>query len=551
MSPRLLLDRIGSLSPGLRYGLLLLVALAAFLPGFTTLPPVDRDESRFAQATKQMVQSGDYIDIRFQDEPRHKKPAGIYWLQAVAVHLVGSKDEIWVYRLPSLLGALAAVLLTARIGGLMFGPGIGFGAGLVMATSVLLNVEARTAKTDAMLLAVILGAMACLLATIRRRGATEAAPGFWLLAGLGVLIKGPILFLPAAGLVAAQCWIRRGVRWLGELRPFTGIPLFLLVAAPWYVAITVISDGGFLAASVGQDMLAKVASGQESHGAPPGLHLALMPATLWPFSLLGLLALPWIWRRRSVPAVQLLLGWILLTWIVFEATPTKLAHYVLPAYPALAILAVAALHDLGEAAPRWWRAIAALIWSLVTIALGLAMPVLAHVLGLDFSLWQAAGILLLPALVAGLGIALANRVSVRQLATTGIAALLFSGIVFGQFLPSLEPVFVSQRLVKALPAPPDGCVRTPLASAGFTEPSLVFLTSTDTLLTTGAGAAAHLADGRRCNLAAVEASEEPAFLDRAAAIGETVRKMGEVTGFNYAKGKTVRIGIYSAADGTR
>ena len=64
---------------------LLAVALLGFLPGFLSIPPIDRDEARFAQATKQMVESGEYVDIRFQDEVRYKKPVGIYWLQAGVV----------------------------------------------------------------------------------------------------------------------------------------------------------------------------------------------------------------------------------------------------------------------------------------------------------------------------------------------------------------------------------------------------------------------------------------------------------------------------------
>src|ERR1043165_946065 len=98
--------------------ILVFVAFISFLPGFFHIPPVDRDEARFAQATKQMVESGDYIDIRFQSEVRYKKPVGIYWLQAGAVKL-GEKlgvpqahTTIWLYRIPSLLGAIGAVLLT-------------------------------------------------------------------------------------------------------------------------------------------------------------------------------------------------------------------------------------------------------------------------------------------------------------------------------------------------------------------------------------------------------------------------------------------------------
>src|SRR5215472_3669793 len=66
-------------------GYLVLFSLLCFLPGFFNIPPVDRDEARFAQATKQMIESGEFVDIRFQDEVRYKKPVGIYWLQAAAV----------------------------------------------------------------------------------------------------------------------------------------------------------------------------------------------------------------------------------------------------------------------------------------------------------------------------------------------------------------------------------------------------------------------------------------------------------------------------------
>ena len=93
--------------------LLVVVCLIAFLPGFFLILPVDRDEARFAQATKQMVERGEYVDIRFQDEVRYKKPVGIYWLQAAAVHagealgVPRARTTIWLYRLPSLFAASA------------------------------------------------------------------------------------------------------------------------------------------------------------------------------------------------------------------------------------------------------------------------------------------------------------------------------------------------------------------------------------------------------------------------------------------------------------
>src|SRR5689334_22110345 len=95
---------------------LLVMSLICFLPGFFNIGPIDRDEARFAQATKQMIESGDYVDIRFQDEVRYKKPVGIYWLQAAvvktaeAVGIPRARTRISLYRIPSLVGALGAVL---------------------------------------------------------------------------------------------------------------------------------------------------------------------------------------------------------------------------------------------------------------------------------------------------------------------------------------------------------------------------------------------------------------------------------------------------------
>lgn len=143
-------------SKALRCVALVLLGLALYLPGISTVPPFDRDESRFVQATKQMVESGDYVDIRFQDEARHKKPVGIYWLQSAAVKLTGVSDAVWSYRIPSLLAALAAVVMTSFIGARFFGPVAGLLAGAMLATTLLMGVEARMAKTDATLLATIL-----------------------------------------------------------------------------------------------------------------------------------------------------------------------------------------------------------------------------------------------------------------------------------------------------------------------------------------------------------------------------------------------------------
>jgi len=85
---------------------LILCGLLFYLPGFFTIPAIDRDEARFAQATRQMVETGDFVDIRFQDTVRYKKPVGIYWMQAAVVEaaaklgLPNAQLRIWLYRVP-------------------------------------------------------------------------------------------------------------------------------------------------------------------------------------------------------------------------------------------------------------------------------------------------------------------------------------------------------------------------------------------------------------------------------------------------------------------
>src|SRR5207237_2017362 len=102
--------------------LLAALCLLLYLPGIASIPPLDRDEARFAQATRQMLETGDFLRIRYQDEARNKKPAGVYWLQAAAVGALSKADatSVWPYRLVSLLGATAAVLFAYLFGQRIF-----------------------------------------------------------------------------------------------------------------------------------------------------------------------------------------------------------------------------------------------------------------------------------------------------------------------------------------------------------------------------------------------------------------------------------------------
>ncbi len=153
------------LTGGIRpYLLLSLLSLFLYLPGLVALPPMDRDESRFIQATRQMLETGDFIRIQFQQEMRAKKPVGAYWLQAASVSLFSDKAsrEVWPYRLPSALSAWAAVIMTFAFGQYLFGRQVALLGAALLASSLMLVSEAHQAKTDAIMLACTVAAQGAL-----------------------------------------------------------------------------------------------------------------------------------------------------------------------------------------------------------------------------------------------------------------------------------------------------------------------------------------------------------------------------------------------------
>lgn len=527
-----------------------LVALIAGLPGLLLLPPLDRDESRFAQATAQMLETGDLVDIRFQDEPRWKKPVGIYWLQAAAVSVTSNVEDrvIAPYRIPSLLAAMIAAAAVAWLGAALFGARAGFLAGAIMGGCFLLSTEAGIAKTDAALCAATTVAMAALarLYMATRAGETGRRPHklmFWCALGVSVLIKGPIgLLVVALTLIALSLW-DRDWKWVRGLGWGWGLPLLALIVGPWAIAITIATDGGFWREAVMGDLAPKIAGGHESHGAPPGYYILAAPLLLFPATLMLPAALSTAWSRRAEPAVRFLICWLIPAWLMFELTPTKLIHYTLPTFGALALLSAAALtRPIGTVSRR----VGALLG---LFAAGLICLIVVYGLT-EFGRSTAqtwAAITMLGAVGAALfgGFLLLNRAAV----TAVLFALAF-GIVshaaLAGTLRQLRPLAVSVQLEKVLRAadlhPDQGQTPGPVAITRFHEPSFVFLTGTTTQLTDATGAAQALAEGRP---AIVEAGDAEAFRQAAAERGVTGRAVGEVRGHNYSTGDDVDLTVYA------
>ncbi|WP_340646518.1 glycosyltransferase family 39 protein [Phenylobacterium sp.] len=528
-----------------------LIAFLAGLPGVFAVPPLDRDESRFAQATAQMLETRDFVVIRFQDEPRFKKPVGIYWLQAGSVALLSEAEarDIWAYRIPSLLGAMLAAAACAWGAAVFFGGPTGLLAGATLASTFLLSSEAFIAKTDAVLCGTTTLAVAALARVYA--GSLNGAPAgrltrllFWAGLSAAVLVKGPVgLMVVALTAIALWAWDRKAP-WLKSLGWSWGLILFAAVVGPWAWAVTVATDGGFWSAALVGDLAPKLAGGQESHGAPPGYHTLATPLLFFPATLLLPTALTYGWRHRAEPGVRFALAWLVPAFLAFELTPTKLVHYTLPAYGALAWLAAAALREpLGDRV-RWSGAgLSALAGALLAGGVGYLMSQYGDASDLPSAL--VAGSLVAAAGFAGAYLLMKGRAETALL-TAGALGILGHTALAAGLAPRLEPLWLSQRTEQALAQarllPRQGIAPAPVAVAGYAEPSLVFALGTPTDLGGPDQAAEALADNRP---AVVESREQKAFDAAIRARGLKPRQIGEVKGLDYSNGDETTLRIYA------
>jgi len=499
------------------FALIALIGLVSSQFGAGRIPVIDTDEARFAQATRQMVETGDYTEIRLQDEARNKKPIGVHWLQAASVQLLepfsGRRNAVWPYRLPSALGIVLAAMATLWGGAALIGqrPAF-FGAGL-FAAGMLAGFQGMLATTDALLLGFTTAALAA-LARLRAPPEADARFGpravslvFWTALGCGVMIKGPVTPLVVGlTLLALAGWERRAA-WMKPLLWWPGPALALLIVLPWTIAIWLRTDGQFFHDMLFLDIAPKLLGGHEGHFALPGFHTFLLPFLIFPATYALPAAARIIWDGVRAPrgdeahaGVRFLLAWAVPTLIFFELAPTKLPHYALPVYPAIALLCGAGLAAMHG---RRWRS---------THPAGL---VLFAVSGLVIVTLMAASATFMP----GDGAADFRRAVSTALIGLGIVGAAFTGLIMlhrpvaraavlvmcalalsfslrERLLPEARSLFVSNEATAALTrarlTPRDD---RPLWVVGYSEPSLIFLTRTSIRLAEPAEASAQAQTG--------------------------------------------------------
>ena len=368
----------------------LLIAVIATVVLFSCLGSThlwDEDEGYFASAAAEMYARGDWIVPYFNGEMFGHKPPWMYWMMMTGFSLFGVNEL--AARFFSAVFGVATALLTYQLGRRLFNPRVGFYAGLIMPTCIMFSVVSRAATPDVFL--VFFAALSLYIFAVYGFGAKtneegrageqgksihDVLPhrwatfaGMYAIMGLAVLVKGPIGFLfPMAviGLFLLFMTPRRAVatdaprwkKWLETLRPFgpvnfvvtvwrmrpfTAIAMILLVAGPWYAAVGVLTEGEFLKEFFGVHHFKRATTAMDAHSGSIFYYIPAILVGIFPWSMFAGSA-TWEWvkqlqkRDAGFPALVFMGCWVGVYVGIFSLASTKLPNYVLPAYPALAVI---------------------------------------------------------------------------------------------------------------------------------------------------------------------------------------------------------------------
>ncbi len=376
--------------------LLFFVFLGIYAAGDWALPLVDRDEPRFSEASREMLERHDFIVPYFNDQTRFDKPPLIYWLQDAAYEAFGENE--FAARLPSGVCAALAVVVVAVWGSRLYGPRRGWRAAIIFGLCAQVIAHAHAAVADmAMIAASTASAWAgwnWLNATAGRQR-TRWFFLFWGLLAVGFLAKGPIAWVPIGMAAWTAAKMDRQSR-PGAAGWCAGVLLMLALVGIWGIPALVLTHGQFAAVGLGKHVVLRSIEPMEGHGATTWWsYPAMLPyyfVTVWlsffPWSIWLPPAALWLWRRRKdwrLEETYLVTG-IVLVFGIFTLSWTKLPHYTLPAFPFMALLLAAWWDPAREKTFRW----AAAAMAVFCLAVGLAIFPLLRPLFLSQSIYEQA-----------------------------------------------------------------------------------------------------------------------------------------------------------------
>ncbi len=324
---------------------ILLLSLILLLAGNWILPLTDRDETRFAEASREMLQRGDYVVPWFNGHWRFDKPILIYWCQSASYRVLGVNG--FAARLPSVLFTTATALLLVRWTRKYANARTAFMAGAIFLAGLHVAIIGRVATAD---MAMVFFFTAAVWSGWELTRPDQSRRGLWwgvfyVTLALGFLAKGPEAWLPLGGLVIGRLWRKDSFR-LPVWETALGLCLAAALTAAWGIPALQQTNGEFFKVGMGVHVFQRSTGVNDGHGLGGALgFLALFPlyfvtffVSFFPWSTRVPTALRRWWPERQTDS----LGWYLLVqalivFAVFSCVRTKLPHYTMPAFPCLAL----------------------------------------------------------------------------------------------------------------------------------------------------------------------------------------------------------------------
>ena len=448
---------------------LALAGLLLFLPGNHLVPLIDRDEPRFAQATREMIQREEWVVPYFNNEYRFDKPVLIYWMMRPCYALLGVNE--FSARLPSVISAILLAWLVFWMGRRWFSARAGFLAAFGLLTCLQLLMHARSAVADMPMVAMVVLAQWAAWELLHDDGPKYPWRWFWAFygaLGVGFLAKGPVtLVVPLLTLLFFRfAFWRQPIRW-SRLKLVAGLAVMLGIMGVWGLPALAKTAGAFWSVGMKSHVYERGLQTFQGHGAFFLYYLATAFVSLFPwiaFSGEGAVYLRRHWTEKNA----FLLAWLAGTYLLFSFYRTKLPHYVMPAFPAFFLIIAQAL-DAPFQRPRWTRVFFSVVISLfvlvavLVVAAAFLLPFSPSYASLRMTLISGAVVVLA---LAWLAISWRGEWKKRMLLPLFVVAA--SAVFLGSGLRHASPVIPLRPLFEKMPA------NAEFAFYRFKEPCVVF-----------------------------------------------------------------------------
>jgi 4-amino-4-deoxy-L-arabinose transferase-like glycosyltransferase len=501
----------------------------------------DRDEPRFAEAAREMLQTGDFVVPRFGGEVRYDKPILAYYFIAAGMAVFGV-NEFGARFASAVFSALSIIVFFRLARNILRDDRKALLAAAILAGAPLMVAEARLCTVDALLLLLLVLSFTGLWRIYEGPCENRWKVLFWAALALAVLAKGPVALAAVFGAVFFLVAISRDRSFLGRMAWPWGVPLFVLILMPWVMAVQERTGGEFLRVALGRHVVGRTAQPMESHEGFPGYYLVTIFATFFPWAFFAPGALRDAFRGlRDKVRETFLVSWVCGLLVVLELVETKMVHYALPVFPALSILVADYLVACHENRDR------RLVWGVraagvMGLALAVAFPLAALKLGTDAAIGPlaTAGIVLVAAMIWWNAV-VSRRGAMRIGA--GIAAVYAWLLVMTSWaVPALmneSPSKDAAALVATARASLGGDAK--VGVYGYREPSIVFYLAEAPFFERPVDVEMLYAPGAPDIL--VVSTRERGLLEL---LQESdFEHVGRTEGFNFAKGQEERLSIWA------